>query len=288
MSLKRITEEKPKIVISSKSFDEDYKRLQEKYNVSRVYTPDHYHIVSDLDENVVGIIAGTEEITAEIMEYAPNLKVISRYGIGTDNIDMDYVNKHDIKVCTTTSHVNAVAEHTMMFILAHLKNILNINKTKNNLLEGKTIGMIGFGRVGQKLYDLLKPFNVNVIRYDINKSTYHHYVSLEEILKKSDIITLHLPETKETINMIDYEEFALMKDDVIFINTSRARIVNESALFYFAKNRYHKIALDVCLHPNLFEDMDNVIITHHEASFTEETRKQMAEEAIENLLGALK
>ena len=285
--MRKKKEEKSKIVISSRSFDEDYKKLQEKYDVSRVYTPDHYHIVSDLDKNVVGIIAGTEEITAEIMKYAPNLKVISRYGTGTNNIDLDYTKKHNIKVYTTNSHVNAVAEHTLAFMLYHLKNMNSFDKTKNNMLEDKTVGIIGYGNVGKQVHKLVSTFGAEIMSYDINDVNYNHSDSLNYLLERSDIITLHLPQTPETINMIDYEQFALMKDDVIFINTSRARIVNESALFDFAKNGYHKIALDVCLHPDLFEDMKNVIITHHEASYTEETRKQMAEEAINNLLEGL-
>ena len=273
-----------KIIISSKSFDEDYSKLLEKgYNVIQKSLSEEV-----IDRDVVGIIAGTEKITAKIMERTPNLKVISRYGVGTDNIDLEYTKKHNIEIYTTDTHVDAVAEHTITLILAHLKNLTNNSKTKNNLLKGKTVGIIGYGKVGQRLYELLKPFRVKILRYDIKESTHHHYVRLEEILKKSDIITLHCPLTKETINMIDYEDFFLMKDKVILINTARAKIINESALLDFAKDSDHKIALDDVPHSNLFTDYKNVIITRHEASYTYETRKEMAEQAIDNLLDGMR
>ena len=273
-----------KIIISSKSFDEDYSKLLEKgYNVIQKSLSEEV-----IDRDVVGIIAGTEKITAKIMERTPNLKVISRYGVGTDNIDLEYTKKHNIEIYTTDTHVDAVAEHTITLILAHLKNLTNNSKTKNNLLKGKTVGIIGYGKVGQRLYELLKPFRVKILRYDIKESTHHHYVRLEEILKKSDIITLHCPLTKETINMIDYEDFFLMKDKVILINTARAKIINESALLDFAKDSDHKIALDDVPHSNLFTDYKNVIITRHEASYAYETRKEMAEQAIDNLLDGMR
>ena len=277
-----------KIIISSDSFDEDYSRLEEKgYNVIRVYSSNDPVEGKIMDGDVVGIIAGTEKITAEIMECTPNLKVISRYGVGTDNIDLEYTKKHDIEIYTTDTHVDAVAEHTLTLIFAHLKNLTNNHKTKNNLLKGKTVGIIGYGKVGQMLHKLIKPFGVKVLRYDIKKSHCFSYVSIEELLTESDIITLHCPLTKETTNMIDYEEFSLMKSNVILINTARARIINESALLDFAAETCHKIGLDDVLHPHLFDTHINVIVTHHEASHTYETRKEMADQAIDNLLEGL-
>ena len=278
-----------KVVISSQSFDEDYSRLEGKgYRVIQCYSSDGSLEREIMDKDVVGIIAGTEKITAEVMECTPNLKVISRYGVGIDNIDLEYTKKHNIEIYTTDTHVNAVAEHTITLILAHLKNLTHNCKTKNNLLKDKTVGIVGYGKVGQRLNELLKPFGVKILRYDIKESTRHHYVSLEEILKESDIITLHCPLTKETINMIDYKKFACVKDNIILINTARSVIINEDDLLVFANDIHHKIALDDVLHPHLFDGYKNVIITHHEASFTHETRKEMAEQAIDNLLDGLK
>ena len=278
-----------KVVISSQSFDEDYSKLEEKdYGVIQCYSSDGSLEGEIMDEDVVGIIAGTEKITAKIMECAPNLKVISRYGVGTDNIDLEYTKKHNIEIYTTDTHVDAVAEHAITLILAHLKNLTSNCKTKNNLLKGKIVGIVGYGKVGRRLYELIKPFNVKVLRYDIKESTRYDYVSLEGLLKKSDIITLHCPLTKETKNMISYEEFVLMKDKIIFINTARAEIINEGALLDFAKDINHKIALDDVLHPDLFDNYKNVMITCHEASYTYETRKKMAEQSIDNLLEGLK
>ena len=289
--MKKQKDVKKKIVISSKSFNEDYEILKEKgYEIDMNYgtSYDEEKMIKIMDPDVVGIIAGTEPITMNVMECAPNLKVISRYGIGTDNIDLKYAKERGIKIFTTDAHVNAVAEHTLMFMLAHLKNIVDINKTKNNMLEGKIVGIIGYGKVGQRVHKLVSAFGAKVATYDVFIAEYNHSVSLEKLLKNSDIITLHLPHTPETTNMIDYEQFDLIKEGTIFINTSRARIVNESALLDFVKNPYNKAGLDVCLHPELFEDKRNVLITYHEASYTHETRKQMAEDAINNLLEGLK
>jgi len=281
-----------KIVISSRSFDTEYEKLEKAGYIVRK----HYVKIDedDLDETVVGIIAGTEPLPEYLLKCAPNLKVISRFGVGTDNIDMDYVKKHNIKIFTTTKHVDAVAEHTITLILSQLKNMKCIDKTQNRMLKGKTVGIIGYGKVGKRVSELVCAFGANSIFYDTANINYTFKKNeggktktLEELLEKSDIITLHCPQTQDTINMIDYEQFALMKKDVIFVNTARARIVNEAALYDFAQDYDHKIALDVCLHPEWFEDIKNVLVTEHEASYTYSTRKEMAEEAIDNLLEGL-
>lgn len=277
-----------KVVISSGSFDEDYSRLEDAgYTVDNVFLSEKELRKQCMNKNVVGMIVGTEKIDAKTMGCSPNLKVISRYGVGINNIDLEYVKKHGIKIYTTDTHVDAVAEHTLTLILAHLKNFADVDKTKNNLLKGKIVGIIGYGKVGQRLHKLIKPFGVKVLRYDIKKSHCFSYVGIKELLTESDIITLHCPLTKETTNMIDYEEFSLMKNNVILINTARARIINESALLDFADTTCHKIGLDDVLHPHIFADHINVIVTRHEASYTYETRKEMADQAIDNLLEGL-
>jgi len=290
--MKRITESKKKIVISSKSFDESTSKLKEAgYDVVQHLGSKKLTVVElivYMDWDVVGIIAGTEPITSDVMECAPNLKVISRYGTGTDNIDLDYTKEHNIKVFITNAHIDAVAEHTITFMLYFLKNIIDHEKTKNYMLKDKVVGIIGYGNVGKRVHQLVKAFGGKVLSYDTGSAHYSHSVTLKDLLETSHIITIHCPLTKESTNLLDYEEFEMMNKDVILINTSRARIINESALLDFVKNPENKVGMDVCLHPELFIDKRNVIITHHEASYTHETRKQMAEDAINNILEGLK
>lgn len=274
-----------KIVISIQSFHSNTNQLRgcEVIYNEKGRRLTEAELTTMMDGYVVGIIAGGEPITKKVMDAAPHLKAISRVGIGVDNIDIDYAKERGIKVLTVLSHVDAVAEHTLALILASLKNITKDRKEMGTLLKGKSVGIIGYGKVGQRLEELLVPFGVTIHRCDIFDKGIYKYISLAELLKKSDIVTIHCPLTNQTRGMIDFEEFNLMKETVLLVNTARAEIIDEDALLYAIKNRSMKVALDVVKHPERFKDL-GVIITPHTASYTRETRRQMETDAMKNIL----
>jgi len=262
----------------------------------------------DLLDDVVGIIAGTENITKKIISAANQLKVISRYGVGIDNIDIKSAKKRKILVFNTPeAPTTAVAELTLSLMLNLLKKISlldrrirdNLWKPKiGNLLSGLTIGIVGLGRIGKKLVQFLEPFKVNFLVYEINPDTKFvsdHKINLvpfTTLLSKSDIISFHIPLTKETSHIIGKKELNLMKKNAILINTARGGLVDEEALYKSLKdNEIAGAAIDAFEeepYTGKLKTLDNVIITPHIGSFTIETRKHMEIEAVNNLILGLK
>jgi D-3-phosphoglycerate dehydrogenase len=259
-------------------------------------------------DGVVGIIAGTEKITQKVISETDSLKVISRYGVGMDNVDLDTAYKKGVLVYNTPdAPTDAVAELTLSLILNLLRKISvsdnNIRKNTwkpalGNLLSDKTVGILGLGKIGKKVVQLLEPFNVEFLAYELkpDKSFTSKYkikvVSLEEVLSNSDIITIHLPSTKETKHIIDSDAFSKMKQNTILINTARGDLIEEEALYKSLKNK--KIAgagLDVFEnepYSGKLKELDNTILTPHIGSSTVETRKNMDVESVNNLIKGLK
>jgi D-3-phosphoglycerate dehydrogenase / 2-oxoglutarate reductase len=285
-----------KILISSRSFDRKSPSLKKLSYYNVVFGPEkklsEQELLTLADDTIIGIIAGTEQITKHIIDACPNLRIISRYGGGLDNIDTEYAKEKNIRVCSTTSQSTAVAELTVTLILCLLKKITQLNNhcwkpMMANNLSGKTIGIIGYGHVGFKVGELLDNFGCYYKIYDPR----YHFDSLEDTLTKSDVITIHVPLNIETKHMISKEQFAMMKPNAILINTSRGGVVDESALYSALKHK--KIAgaaLDVFEtepYQGKLIEFDNVILTPHIASYTYEAREEMEKETIDNLLEGL-
>lgn len=261
-------------------------------------------LISLLDNQIVGIIAGLENYNDRVLEYAPNLRVISRCGVGIDNIDLKEIEKRGIILKNTPdSHVDAVAELTLGLMLDIIRKIsfshenLRNNtwqKSMGNLLKQKTVGIVGFGKVAKRLSELLIPFNVNILAYDEHRTLNNDNISyegLETLLKESDIVSIHLPKNLNTVNLLNKFNLELMKPSSYLINTSRGSIVNEQDLYFLLKNK--KIAgaaIDVFenepYHGKLTE-LDNVVLTPHIGSYAVESRKRQESEAVNNLLNAL-
>ena len=259
-------------------------------------------------QNIDGVIAGTEEINAQVLQRAKSLKIISRCGIGLDNVDLAAAKKMNINVFKTSLAVtDAVAELTLGLILNSLRFISYADrilrkgewqKPMGFLLKGKTVGILGFGAVGKKFVQLCAPFGCHFLAYDILPddifAKQHHvsYGALDDILKKSDIITVHLPFNPQTNNLISEEKLKLMKKDAFLINTARGGIVNEDALYQVLKEkRIAGAAFDVFAQEpytgNLLE-LDNIILTSHIGSYAREARVSMEHEAVDNLIKGLK
>jgi D-3-phosphoglycerate dehydrogenase len=262
-------------------------------------------LVKDMD----GIIVGIDPITKRVIYNASKLKVISKYGVGVDNIDLESAKERNIVVTNTpNANSNAVAELTVGLIISVLRNIpLSDRRVREKKwdrfigyeLYGKTLGVIGTGSIGKRVIKLLRGFDLNILCYDkfpdyewAEKENVK-YVNFDELLKRSDIITIHIPLTEETRHLISERELSLMKKTAIIINTSRGGIINERDLYKFLKEgKIYGAGLDVLedeppQNSPLIE-LDNVVITSHIGAHTQESIENMAFIAIDNLISVLK
>ncbi len=304
-----------KILITPRSFasfsDKPLKMLTERdYKIERNNTGRPYkkEEMLKLIKDVDGIIIGIDELSAEIIEEANELKVISKYGIGLDNIDINMAtNKKIIVTNTPTANVDAVADLAFGLILSLARRIPEADKkTKSGKWEKiigksvweKTLGVIGLGKIGRQVVKRAKGFEMNILAFDIVKDKKIvqkygiKYVNLEKLLQKSDYITIHIPLDDATRNMISYEELEKMKKDAFLINTSRGRIVDEEALYNALRNnKLRGAALDVYNNEppreSPLKELDNVIMTPHIGAYTEEAIENMSIQAAQNLIDVL-
>lgn len=304
-----------KILISSASFgktNRDSIQIIENAGYTTVLNPYgrkfEFSEFVELIRDAVGLIAGTEKITAKLLENAPMLRVISRYGVGLDNVDLEAAKKLGIIVRSTPEAPSqAVAELALALMLNLYRRVgeADRNLRSNNwsqlmgrLLSGKSLGIIGLGRIGKKLVKLVQPFEMKICAYepypdyDFVSSNNVVLMPLNDLLSASDIASLHLPLSNETFHMIGKKELSLMKKDAVIINTSRGGLIDEDALIEALKNdSIGGAAIDTFEeepYKGNLTDFDNVILTCHMGSSAIETRKQMELETVNNLINALK
>lgn len=257
--------------------------------------------VINLCEDAVGLISGIETLDADTLSHLTGLKVISRCGIGLDNIDVEAAKKLGIRVFNTPDAPTlAVAELSLALILNILRKINRMDrlvregkweKMMGNLLYKKQVGIVGFGRIGQKVAELLKPFCCRIAYTDpyIGDGVMGlPRLPLAELLKTSDIVTMHVS-GKERI--LGGKELALMKKGAWLVNASRGEVVDEEALFEALKqSRLSGAAIDVFAHEPYsgeLRGLDNVVLTPHIGSYAIEARGIMEVEAVNNLLKGL-
>ena len=247
------------------------------------------------------IIIGLEKIDENIISKLPKLKLISKYGVGTDNIDLKAIKKYNIKLAITKGvNKRSISELILLLILNSLRHIKVINRRAisgkwNNIigneLSSKTVGIVGFGNIGSDLASILKPFNCKILFYD-NKVTkkYKNFnkVSLNKLLSESDIVSINLPLDKSTKNIINKNNIKLMKTNSTLINTARGGLVDEFALLKALKSyKIASAAFDVFVeepskNKNLL-NLDNFFATTHIGSITKEGIERMGIAAISGL-----
>lgn len=264
--------------------------------------------VIDLAKDCVGIVAGVEPLTARVMDALPNLKVISRVGVGMDSVDLEYAKQKGIIVVNTPDGpTRGVAELTLAMTLSLLRRIpqadaaLHQRKWKKqigNLFLGKTVGILGLGRIGKTVAELFRGLGNSVIGYDPYanrdwaKEKGVDIKSMEEVLKESDILTLHIPGNKDKTPVITAEELSRMKDGAFLINIARGGVVDEIALYEALKSgKLAGAAVDVYTnepYDGPLCDLDNIIMTPHLGSYAKEGKLQMEVDAVKNFINALK
>lgn len=253
----------------------------------------------------------TDKVDGEIMDLAPGLKIISNYAVGCDNVSIDEATKRGIKVGNTPDVLTqSSAEHGMALIMSLSKRIVEgDNIMRGNMFSGwgpmymlgmelykKTLGVIGYGRIGKRLADMMKAaFDCKIIYVDrgnCEKNDGNEKVDMDYLLQNADIVSINVPLCAETKHLIGEEQLNKMKKTALLINTARGPVVDEAALLKALKNKtIAGAAMDVFeFEPKRMEglqDCKNLVMTPHVASATMEARSQMAEVAAQNVIGTL-
>ena len=245
----------------------------------------------DMIANAFAVVAGTEVYDDDMLAAAPNLKLVMRFGVGTDNFDLEAMKRRGIAVGVISNN-NSVAEFTVALILGIMKNLhLFDNAVRQGAwsrftmheLKDKTVGIVGFGRIGKRLAQLLQGFDVEILAYDpyMNEAEAERLnvkpVSLEFLLASSDVVSLHIPSTPQTCHLINRDTIAKMKDGAYLINTSRGVLIDEEALKEaLDAGKLAGAALDVYEKEPITKDLplnsiDNILLAPHVAALSVET-----------------
>lgn len=263
--------------------------------------------VIELAKDCIGIVAGVEPLTPRVMDALPNLKCISRVGVGMDNVDLEYAKQKGIIVVNTPDGpTRGVAELTLAMTLSLLRRIpqadaaLHQHKWKKqigNLFLDKKVGIIGLGRIGKSVAELFRGLKNPVIGYDPfaneawAKENGVELASFEEVLKQADILTLHVPGNKDKSPVIGATELAMMKDGAFLINIARGGVVDETALYDALKDgKLAGAAIDVYTkepYDGPLCDLENIIMTPHLGSYAKEGKLQMEIDAVINFIKAV-
>lgn len=251
------------------------------------------------------VIVGLEIITPELLDKLPKLRIIAKYGVGLDNIDLDACKNRGILVGWSGGiNKRSVAEMALGFMIALCRNLFSTsnelkqfiwNKSGGVQLSGKTIGIIGLGNIGKELVLLLKPFGCNILVNDIEDvsefATANNLQCVDKntLISLSDIVSIHTPLTSETRNMFTIKEFNQMKKSTFIINTARGGIINELDLKIALKEKIIAgAALDVyeTEPPSDKEllELPNIICTPHTGGNAAEAVYAMGESAINHLI----
>lgn len=297
----------PRIAITTSSFAVD--ELPDAYRDADIVRNPHGRTLTEdevaaLLADVDGVIAGVEPLTAAVFASAPRLKAIARVGAGLDTVDLDAAAARGIAVSTTPdAPTDAVAELTLALMLAVLRDVAGSDRrlragtwqrTTGRLLSACTVGLIGGGRIGARVAELVGAFGAEVLVADPQLTAAPapaRLVDLDTLLATSDIVSLHVPLTDATRELIDAEAIRTMRDDAILINAARGGLVDEAALAAaLATGTLAGAGIDVFAtepYDGPLTRLDNVVLSPHAGSAARETRQRMEREAAEQLAAAL-
>jgi len=276
--------------------------LEENANVYTGYTEGGLNEVLGSVEIHAVITRGKGQINKRLMEACPNLQVVARCGVGLDNVDVAEATARKIRVVNAPgSNAATIAEHTLALMLMLMRNLYrSVERVKQNdwnwrnqyagdELNGKTLGILGMGNIGKRVAKLGEAFGMKVLYW----SRTAQQLPMDEILKQSDIVSLHLPLTPQTNEIIDAAQLALMKPASFLINTARGALINHAALLdALNANTIGGFAADVLPDEPPVENLSVVqhphaIVTPHSASLTAATYQRMCLLTVQNVLAIL-
>ncbi len=258
----------------------------------------------------------TDRIEPEVMSQAPHLKIVANVAVGYENIDIDAAEERGVVVTNTPDVLTeSTADHTFALLLAAARRIPEADAAVRNRefpswglqqpltgidVHGKTLGIVGMGRIGTAVarrgyhgFGMSILYHSRTEKLDLETELEAVQVSFEELLKRSDFVCIHVPLTADTKHMFDRNAFALMKPTAVLVNVARGAIVDEAALVRaLRENAIAGAGLDVfeqepVVHPGLLELRQHVVLAPHLGSATEETRRAMADIAVDNVLAVL-
>lgn len=306
---------KYKVIVTARSFgsnsNKPYEVLKENGCEVIKLSVENGPIIDQLKNyinDVDAIIAGLDVYDADFIKNAKKLKVISRYGVGYDKVDVDAAKANDVAVTITPgANGNSVADMAMALMLDAARNVSYMDsmiKSENQQrpigveMWGKTLGVIGAGRIGQGVAKRCKGFNMRILCYDMyeneefKKEVGAEYTDLLTIIKESDFITIHSPLTDETKNMFSTDEFKMMKSNAVIVNTARGGIIDEEALYLALKEGEIRAAgLDATVveppYGSKLLELPNCTITPHAGAATIEASDNMSIMAAQNVVDIL-
>lgn len=279
------------IVISEDVWSEDFAALGTRFPI--VHEPDLWSRREDLKKLLTSahalVVRNRTQVDRELIAVAPQLKVIARAGVGLDNIDIKAADERGIVVAAALGiNAVAVAELTLGLALAVSRSIVERdsstragewNRGAGSEISGKTWGLLGYGATGRATSKLLAGFTDSILAYDpfVKNAEGVTLTSLDEVLKKADVLSIHLPATPETIGLLNADKFALMKKSSILVNVGRGEVINEGDLESALRDKtIAGAALDVRAQEppkdKRFTDLTNVILTPHIAGITKESQ----------------
>ncbi|TWI54618.1 phosphoglycerate dehydrogenase [Halalkalibacter nanhaiisediminis] len=293
------------ILVSDSMSKEGLLPLLESENV--VIVEKYVDEVEDLTQFDALLVRSATTVTAELLDKMPNLKIVARAGVGVDNIDLDAATKRGVVVVNAPDgNTISTAEHTFAMIMSVMRNIPQANASikagewnrkafQGFELRGKTLGIVGFGRIGTQLAKRAKAFEMSLLVFDpfLTKARAEKIgvqtAELDEVLANADIITVHTPLTKETKGLLGMENIAKTKPGVFLINCARGGIIDQEALKHYLKNGHIAgAALDVFEEEPVADEellaFNNVIATPHIAASTKEAQLNVAAQVSEEVI----
>ncbi|MDZ7671637.1 MAG: D-glycerate dehydrogenase [Halanaerobiales bacterium] len=307
----------PKVFVTRKIPDTGLEILKKKYEVevfSDSTNPTKEEFINGAKDADAIVSLLSDPIDREIIESCKNLKVIANYAVGYDNIDLDAAKENNISVTNTPDVLTqATADLTWTLLLSAARRIIESDKFVRDLkykgwgpelllgqrTYGKTLGIIGFGRIGKAVAQRAKGFNMNVLynkRTPLDKVEENKlnatYAELDELIKSSDFITINASLNESTYHLIDKQELKNMKETAVIVNTGRGPIINEKELANALKNKeIFAAGLDVYeKEPEIYHkllELDNVVLTPHTGSATTYSRYKMSEMVAEDVIAVL-
>jgi len=285
----------PVVVIADKLAESTVEALGDQVEVRWVDGPDREKLLAAVPEADAILVRSATTVDAEVLSAAPKLKIVARAGVGLDNVDVDAATERGVLVVNApTSNIHSAAEHALALLLSAARQIpaadasLREHTWKRSSFSGteifgKTVGVVGLGRIGQLVAQRLAAFGAHIVAYDPYVSAARaaqlgiELLSLDELLGRADFISVHLPKTPETAGLIDKEALAKTKPGVIIVNAARGGLVDEAALAAAIISGHVRAAgIDVyskepCTDSPLF-DLPQVVVTPHLGASTEEAQ----------------
>ena len=267
-----------------------------------IYDYTKYNQIAERIKDAEIILCNKSIMNRMTLKDAKNVKYIGLFATGYNNVDIEYTNERNITVCNAGSYsTNAVAQHVFALILGHYNKVGEYNKFVKDggwihsekfspfkpmkEMDGRTLGIVGYGSIGKKVAKIAQAFDMKVLAYNRSpkKDEGVRFVEMDELLEKSDIVSIHCPLNRDSEKMCNKDFFSKMKDGALFINTSRGGVVDEPALIEAVKSgKLSGAGLDVVAvepmekHYDIL-DIDNIIITPHSAWAPVETRTRLVE-----------